>query len=121
MYNPSGLRSQEQAADAAVIHLHQALALKPDFMLARVLLGEILQNQGRSAEAIAAYRSVPEDSPFSWIVRLRIADELQEMGENELALSELDRLAAERPESYEPLSRKGDLLRAEEQIGRAHV
>src|SRR3546814_18933170 len=84
-----------------------------------VLLGEILQNQGRSAEAIAAYRSVPEDSPFSWIVRLRIADELQEMGENELALSELDRLATERPESYEPLSRKGALLRAEERLDEA--
>src|SRR3546814_47630 len=92
LFNLSGLLSQEQADDAALIHLHQALALEPDFMLARVLLGEILQNQGRSAEAIAAYRSVPEDSPFSWIVRLRIADELQEMGENELALSELDQI-----------------------------
>src|SRR3546814_16708136 len=74
-----------------------------------VLLGEILQNQGRSAEAIAAYRSVPEDSPFSWLVRLRIADELQEMGENELALSALDHLAPDSPASHEPLSRKGDL------------
>src|SRR3546814_13009380 len=50
---------------------------------------------------------------------LRIADERQEVGGNELALSELDRLAAERPESYEPLSRKGDLLRAEERFDEA--
>jgi tetratricopeptide (TPR) repeat protein len=119
LFNLSGLLSQEQADDAALIHLHQALALKPDFMLAQVLLGEILQKQGRSAESIAAYRAVPEGSPFSWIVRLRIADELQVMGDTERSLAELDRLAAERPESYEPLSRKGDLLRVEERFAEA--
>src|SRR3546814_13884645 len=48
-----------------------------------------------------------------------MADELQGMGENELALSERDRLATGRPESYEPLSRKGDLLRAEERFDEA--
>src|SRR3546814_6216235 len=60
LFNLSGLLSQEQADDAALIHLHQALALKPNFMLARVLPGEILQNQGRSAEAIAAHRRSDE-------------------------------------------------------------
>ncbi|HMA16684.1 MAG: tetratricopeptide repeat protein [Bacteroidota bacterium] len=119
LFNLSGLLSQENADDAALIHLHQALALKPDFVLAQVLLGEILQKQGRSEAAIAAYRAVPQDSPFSWIVRLRIAEELQVMGENEQALAELDRLAAERPDSYEPLSRKGDLLRVEERFAEA--
>lgn len=121
LFNLSGLLSQEQADDAALIHLHQALALKPDFVLAQVLLGEILQKQGRSRDAIAAYRAVPERSALSWIVRLRIAEELQLLGETELALSELDRLAAERPDSYEPLSRKGDLLRVEERFEEAVV
>jgi tetratricopeptide (TPR) repeat protein len=119
LFNLSGLLSQENADDAALIYLHQALALKPDFMLAQVLLGEILQKQGRSREAIAAYRAVPDDSAFSWIVRLRIADELQVLGETEEALTELDRLAEERPDAYEPLSRKGDLLRSEERFAEA--
>jgi tetratricopeptide (TPR) repeat protein len=119
LFNLSGLLSQEQADDAALIHLHQALALKQDFMLAQVLLGEILQKQGRSREAIQAYRVVPQDSPFGWIVSLRIADELSQMGETEMALAELDRLAAERPDSYEPLSRKGNLLREEERFAEA--
>ena len=119
LFNLSGLLSQEQADDAALIHLHQALALKPDFILAQVLLGEILQKQGRNREAIAAYREIPQDSPFGWIVSLRIADELQELGETELALSELDRLADARPDAYEPLSRKGNLLRVEERFADA--
>ncbi|GAB4362592.1 MAG: tetratricopeptide repeat protein [Kiloniellaceae bacterium] len=119
LFNLSGLLSQEQADDIALIHLHQALALKPDFMLAQVLLGEILQKQGRSREAIAAYRKIPQGSPFAWIVGLRIAEELQVVGETEAALAELDRLAAERPDSYEPLSRKGNLLRVEERFEEA--
>jgi len=121
LFNLSGLLSQENADDAALIHLHQALALKSDFLLAEVLLGEIMQKQGRSREAIAAYRKVPPESPLGWIVRLRIADELQQIGETEQALTELDRLAAERPDSYEPLSRKGNLLRSEERFAEAVV
>ena len=119
LFNLSGLLSQEQADDAALIHLHQALALKSDFMLGQVLLGEILQKQGRSREAIEAYRAVPQSSPFGWIVSLRIADELSQMGETEMALVELDRLAGERPDAYEPLARKGNLLREEERFAEA--
>jgi tetratricopeptide (TPR) repeat protein len=119
LFNLSGLLSQEQADDIALIHLHQALALKPDFMLAQVLLGEILQKQERSREAIAAYRKIPQDSPLGWIVGLRVAEELQVVGETEAALSEFDRLAAERPDAYEPLSRKGNLLREEERFEEA--
>jgi len=119
LFNLSGLLSQEQADDIALIHLHQALALKPDFMLAQVLLGEILQKQERSHEAIAAYRKIPQESPFGWIVGLRVAEELQVVGETDSALAEFDRLAAERPDAYEPLSRKGNLLRLEERFEEA--
>ncbi|MEO3428432.1 tetratricopeptide repeat protein [Pelagibius sp. CAU 1746] len=121
LFNLAGLLSQEQADDAALVYLHQALVLRPDFIMAKVLLGEILQKQGRSRAAIAAYRQVPQGSPFGWIVSLRIADELQQMGDNEAALSELDRLAAERPDAYEPMMRKGNLLRIEERFDEAVV
>src|SRR3546814_4241424 len=57
LFNLAGLLSQEQADDAALIHLHQALVLKPDFVLAQVLLGEILQKQERSADAIEIGRA----------------------------------------------------------------
>ncbi|NIA71614.1 tetratricopeptide repeat protein [Pelagibius litoralis] len=121
LFHIASLLSQESATDAALVHLYQAIALRPDFTLARVLLGEILQNQGRGFDAIAAYRSIPEDSLFGWVVRLRVAEELQALEEVDLALTELDDLAAERPGSYEPLFRKGNLLRAEERFEEAVV
>ena len=119
LFNLAGILNQEQADDAALVYLQQGLVLRPNFLMAQVLLGDILQRQGRSREAIAAYRKVPADSPFNWIVSLRIADELQQMGDNEQALSELDRLAAERPDAYEPMVRKGNLLRGEERFAEA--
>lgn len=121
LFHIASLLSQESAQDAALVHLYQALALRPDFTLARVLLGEILQSQGRGLDAIAAYRAIPEDSPFGWVVRLRVADELQALEKVDLALAELDNLAAERPENFEPLFRKGNLLRAEERFEEAVV
>ena len=121
LFNVASLLSQESADNAALVHLHQALALRPDFVIAQVLLGEILQNQGRSLDAIAAYRAIPDSSPFGWIVRLRVADELQQMEEVDLALEELDSLAAERPDRFEPMMRKGNVLRAEERFEEAVV
>ena len=121
LFNLAGILNQEQADDAALVYLQQGLVLRPDFLMAQVLLGDILQRQGRSHEAIAVYRRVPPSSPFNWIVSLRIADELQQMGDNERAVVELDRLAAERPDAYEPMVRKGNLLRGEERFAEAVV
>ncbi len=116
LFNIAGLLSQERAEDAALVHVHQALRLKPDFLVANVLLGEVLQSQQRGDEAIAVYRDVPTDSPFSWTTRLRIAEELERLGRVDDAVSELESLASVDPERFEPLFRLGNLLRGEERF-----
>ena len=60
LFNLASLLSKERAEEVALIHAHLALRLKPGFVVARILVGEILQAQNRSREAIAAYRSVPD-------------------------------------------------------------
>lgn len=114
LFNIAGLLSQERAEDAALVHVHQALRLKPDFLVANVLLGEVLQSQERGAEAIEVYRDVPKDSPFSWTTRLRIAEELERLGRVDDAVNELESLASYQPDRFEPLFRLGNLLRGEE-------
>ena len=120
-FNFASLLEQEQAQDLALVTLQMTLRLQPDFAMARVLLGEILQQQDRGAAAIAAYRSIPPDSPFAWLVRLRIAEELDRLDEVDQALAELDGLASERPDQFEPYFRKGNLLRAHERFKEAVV
>lgn len=121
LFNIAGLLSQERAEDAALVHVHQALRLKPDFLVASVLLGEVLQSQQRGDEAIAVYRDVPVDSPFSWTTRLRIAEELERLGRVDDAVNELEALASVEPNRFEPLFRLGNLLRGEERFEAAVV
>ncbi len=116
LFNLASLLSKERAEEIALIHAHLALRLKPGFTIARILVGEILQSQNRSRQAIAAYRAVPEDSPFSWMVRLRVAEELERLDATEEAVAELEGLAVSRPDRFEPLFRLGNMLRAKERF-----
>ena len=120
-FNFASLLVQEDAQDLALVTLQQSLRLRPVFSVAQVLLGEIYQEQDRSLSAIEVYRTVPKDSPFAWMVRLRIADELDKIEQVDLALAELDSLANERPDQYEPYYRMGNLLRSHERFDEAVV
>ncbi len=119
LFNLASLLSKERAEEIALIHAHLALRLKPDFDIARILVGEILQSQDRNREAIAVYREISEDSPFSWMVRLRIAEELERLEATEEAIAELEGLAELRPDRFEPLFRLGNMLRAKERFDEA--
>ncbi len=119
LFNLASLLSQEGAEDVALVHVHLALRLNPNFTIARVLLGEILQGQERSAEAIAAYRNIPSDTAFSWMAGLRIAEELERLEKIDDAAAELEALAAAEPKRAESLIRLGNLLRNKERFAEA--
>ena len=119
LFNLGGLLSQERAERMALLHVHLALRLKPEFEVGRILLGEILEDQERSIEAIAAYRQIDPASPFTWTARLRIAEQLDVAGRTEEAVAELQALADDWPDHYEPLFRLGNLLRGEERFDEA--
>lgn len=119
LFNLAGLLSQERAEEVALVHLNLALALRPDLVVGHILLGEILQSQGRSEDAIATYREIPQGSEFSWMVGLRIAEELERLDRTDEAVTEFERLADEMPAQYEPLLRLGNLMRAKERYAEA--
>jgi tetratricopeptide (TPR) repeat protein len=110
LFNLASLLSKERAEEVALIYAHLALRLKPDFVIAQVLLGEVLQAQDRGREAIAVYRSIPVESPFSWMVGLRVAEELQRLDMTDEAITQLESLAGARPERFEPLFRLGTMF-----------
>ncbi|MGO1118894.1 tetratricopeptide repeat protein [Rhodovibrionaceae bacterium A322] len=119
LFDLASLLSAERAQRLALMHAHMALWLDPELHVGHVLIGEVLQRVQRPAEAIAAYRKIPESSPFFWTVRLRIAEELVALQRTEEAISELKALSAEQPDNFEPLYRLGNLLRAEERFTEA--
>jgi tetratricopeptide (TPR) repeat protein len=119
LFNLASLLSQERAEEIALVHAYLALWLRPDFEVAHILIGEVLQGQGRGAEAIAVYRKIPAQSPFSWMAGLRIADQLESLDRIDEAAAEFEVLAAARPARFEPLYRLGSLLRNKERFAEA--
>jgi tetratricopeptide (TPR) repeat protein len=119
LFNIAGLLSQGDTENLALTYARAAVYLKPDFVLGKILIGELLQGQGRSEDAIAIYREIPADSKFSWAARQRIADELDKLGKIDEAMAVLESLAAERPDSPGPLVRIGNMLRHAERFKEA--
>lgn len=116
LFDIASILGQENLVQYGIIHAHFALAVEPELTLTRVLIGEMLQQAGRSRAAIEVYRNMPEDSPFSWSTRLRMAEEFYNLDRLDDALAELDTLAEARPDRFEPHYRMGNLYRMEERF-----
>ncbi len=96
-----------------------SLHLKPDFTSARVLVGELLESQGRLKRANEIYGAVPQGDPFWPTVQLRIANNLDEMKRLDEAVAQLRGLAEVRPRDPEPLVELGRTMHRHEKYADA--
>ena len=102
----------ERTGDLAQIYAQMALWLKPDFPAARLLIGSLLENEQRYAEANAFYAQASGDPTFGWSAKLHIASNLDQMGKSEEAVRVLEGMANEQPTRIDALVRLGDLWRS---------
>ena len=114
LFNVASALPRERGGGIAMIYARLAAYLRPDFELARLLLGELFDRQERYAKANALYRSVDPDSPYSWSARLRVAGNLVDLGQLDEAIDILNAMADERPERTDALILLGGFLRGEE-------
>lgn len=119
LFNLAGLLEQQNAADLGLVYARYALFMRPDYPVARMLVGEILQSQNRHRDAIEAYRAVDAPSPFHYVAQLRIAEALETLERDKEAIALLEELAARHADNYEPLYRLGNLLRTRERFAEA--
>ncbi|HET8726626.1 MAG TPA: tetratricopeptide repeat protein, partial [Alphaproteobacteria bacterium] len=111
--------TQEQASDLSLTYLRLALFLQPDSALAQVLLGDVLAGRGELEKSLAAYQSVPVDSPASWPARLSAARTLDDLGRTDEAVALLTAMVQERPEHGDVYIALGDLHRRHERFEEA--
>lgn len=102
----------EGSADTALLFGRLALRLRPDFALARLMIGDILASRDQGEAALAEYRPLQDDPTFGWPVRLRMAEAQAAMDRTDDAIATLARLAADRPERSDAAVRLGDLYRS---------
>lgn len=114
MFNLASALPMTRAGAAALLYARLATYLKPDFPVAQLLMGDILDNGGRHADSIAIYRSIAVNSSYSWLARLKMADNLNNTDRLDEAQALLQEMATERPRDLEPLLRLGSYLRVRE-------
>jgi tetratricopeptide (TPR) repeat protein len=104
--------TEESSADVSVLYLRLALYLKPDFDLANILLGDRMETLQKYADAIAAYRNVPDDSPYRRMAAIQIATDEARLDRTDDAIADLKKLAAEDPTDVATWTSLGDAYRA---------
>lgn len=121
LLNIASALPRDRSAQIAMVYAHLALHLRPDFELARLLLGDLFDNQKRFEKANAIYSQVKPASPYNWSARLRIADNLTDMAQVESAVKMLRAMAEERPERTDALIKLGGILRSKERYSESVV
>ncbi len=111
--------TRRQGSDQTLLFAHLALYLRTDFPIARLLVAETLESEGRLADANAMYGTVDPKSSFSWTARLRIAGNLDLLKKTDQAVAMLRKLADERQDRYDALVSLGDILRRHERYREA--
>ena len=119
LFNIASALPRDRSTDMALIYARTALYLKPDFELARLLLGDLFDNQRRYADANEIYRKVDAGSPYHWSARLRIADNLTDLDDVDTAVEMLRAMAEERPKRTDALIKLGGILRSKERYKEA--
>ncbi len=103
----------------ALIYLRLALYLNPKHELALVALGGLFEQLRLYDDAIAAYKGVPENSPFYLSARVRIAVALEAENKPDDALGTLKELMAKNPTSVEVLTAYGNIMLNRSQYSQA--
>ncbi len=114
------LRAQD-SHEYAMLMLRLALDLRPGLTAARLLAADLLTADQHPDAALQMLASVPNSDPLSAVIHMRRIAILVQTGHADEAMRDLDRLAAEYPESPLPPIQRGDILRSKERFNEAIV
>jgi tetratricopeptide (TPR) repeat protein len=112
------LRAQD-SHEYAMLMLRLALDLRPGLTAARLLAADLLSTDQHPEAALQMLASVPGNDPLSAVIRMRRVGIMVQTGHTDEAMRELDRVAADYPDSPLPPIQRGDILRSKERFNEA--
>jgi tetratricopeptide (TPR) repeat protein len=118
-FDLGSILQSENAEDQAKVFARLALELNPDLDIARLLLGNLMQQRERCADAIAMYRTIPERSIYRWSAEISVAECQQSLEDIDGAIATLQGLVQARPSRTEAVVELGDLFRREKRFAEA--
>ena len=121
LYSLARALAQQNGQEISDLYLQFTLYLRPDFDLARLLLGDNYEIEGRYREAVLAYQAIPPGSPFYLEARRHAASALDRMGDTEGAIDQLQRITERAPDSVDSWHLLADVHRRAEQYDKAEA
>lgn len=106
--------NRQGGSETALVIGRLALELRPVFPVMRYMVGGMLEQLERYEDANKVYSELKKNTPFTPAARLRIAQNLNELGKTDEAVAQLEKLAAERKADSRPLVALGDIQRRRE-------
>ncbi len=119
MLDLTGSLRQQNAYESALLLARLGLYLRPSFPTFELITGSILEDIGRYADANTIYADIDADSAYAWNAQLRIATNLDTMGETDEAISTLRHMAEVDTSDAGPLIDLGDVLRSADRFTEA--
>ncbi|WP_374384329.1 tetratricopeptide repeat protein [Dongia sp.] len=119
MFDLGSILQSENAEDQAKLFARLALELDPKLDIARLLLGNMMQQAERYEDAVAMYRSIPKESIYRWSAEISVADCQQKLEDVDGAIATLKDLVQSRPQRREAIVELGDLYRREKRFAEA--
>jgi tetratricopeptide (TPR) repeat protein len=120
MYHGIGVAlARDGNRDLAIVFLRLALYLDPGADVVSLALGQLFDGAGRYAQANAIYDAIPANSPMKPTAVVRVAQNLDALGERPEAIRRLGNIVATQPDDLDAVSVLGDILRYDEQYDEA--
>ncbi len=119
MFDLGSVLNQAETIDLALLYDRFALALRPKFPLAQLLLADILSAQNKPEDSLAVLAEIPTSSAYSWSARLRSAVNLETLERTDEAIAQLKAMAAEQPTLIGAEVELGDILRNKKRYAEA--
>lgn len=110
---------QDGSNEAAIEFLRLGLYLDPRNNALQMSVAELLDKAGQHELANEIYKSIPADAPMYEQALVRMAENVDAMGDRKEAIRRLSNIVATSPHNLDALSSLGDLLRYDEQYLKA--
>jgi tetratricopeptide (TPR) repeat protein len=111
MFDLASVLDQPETIDLSLVYDRFALALRPDFPLAKLLLADILSAERKPAESLALLNDIPPTSAYYGPAQLRQAINLATLHRDDEAIALLKETAAAHPALIGAELELGDILR----------
>ena len=111
--------ARERNPEMALMFLRIGITLDPRADVIAMVLGQFLDDAGRHEAANALYDAVPSGSPMKPTAVVRMAENIDSMGDRSEAIRRLRNISTANPDQPEAFSVLGDTLRADKQFAEA--